>query len=171
MAWTTIKTFGCFYICKVKHLIPLKLPPAALDLRRKGEQIFVWDELRKKYLVLSPEEWVRQHLIHYLIKKLHYPATAIALEGGFKLLGKHQRTDLLVYQKGKPILIGECKAPQVKISQETFDQACRYNLHYQVPYLLISNGLETYWARVDSAASKLQFLEEPLSFQSLLAGA
>lgn len=149
-------------------LIPLHLPPAPLKLSRQGKQIWVWDQLRKKQLVLTPEEWVRQHLVHYLQSELHYPATAFALEGGFKLLGKTQRSDLLVYQQGKPVLLGECKAPQVKISQDTFDQACRYNLHYKVPYLLISNGLETYWAKVHFEESRLEFLKEPLSFAALL---
>lgn len=148
--------------------IPLELPPAELKLSRKGQQIMVWDELRKKHLVLTPEEWVRQHLVHYMRRDLAYPITSFALEGGFKLMGKTQRSDLLIYRQGKPILLGECKAPQVKISQETFDQACRYNLHYKVPYLLISNGLETYWAKVNFEEARLEFLKEPLSFSALL---
>lgn len=154
----------------MQKLIPLNLPPAPLKLSRSHEQIFVWDELRKKQLVLTPEEWVRQHLVHYLRENLGYPATAFALEGGFKLLGKTQRSDLLIYRKGQPLLLGECKAPQVKISQETFDQACRYNLHYQVPFLVISNGLETYWAKVNSEASRLDFIEQPIRFEDLIAG-
>ncbi len=153
----------------MKHLIPLNLPPAPLKLGRKDQQVMVWDELRKKYLVLTPEEWVRQHLIHYLRTELGYPATALALEGGFKLMGKSQRTDLLVYNKGEAIMIGECKAPQVKISQDTFDQACRYNLHYKVPYLLISNGLETYWAKVNEAQNGLDFLPSALDFKTLIS--
>lgn len=136
---------------------------------RKGDQLFVWDDLRKKNLVLTPEEWVRQHLVHYLLKNLDYPATSIVLEAGFKLLGKTQRTDLMIYSKGHPLLIGECKAPQVKISQDTFDQASRYNLHYKVPFLLISNGLETYWAQVDMVNEKINFLREPLDFARLIA--
>lgn len=153
----------------MKNLVPLNLPQAPLKLRRKGEQVLVWDDLRKKYLVLTPEEWVRQHLIHYLLSELHYPPTALALEGGFKLLGRNQRTDLLAYHKGEALLIGECKAPQVKISQETFDQACRYNLHYKVPYLLISNGLETYWAKVNVEEQRLSFLSEALDYKALTA--
>lgn len=149
----------------MQKFIPLNLPPAPLKLSRNKEHIFVWDELRKKQLVLTPEEWVRQHLVHYLRGSLGYPSTAFALEGGFKLLGKTQRSDLLIYRKGQPLLLGECKAPQVKISQETFDQACRYNLHYKVPYLVISNGLETYWAKVES--DNLKFSPEPFKYQDL----
>jgi len=152
----------------MQRLIPLNLPPAKLQLQRRGDQVYVWDHLRKKHLVLTPEEWVRQHLVHYLQNDLHYPLGAFALEGGFKLFGKSQRTDLLIYHNGSPVLIGECKAPQVKISQDTFDQASRYNLHYKVPYLLISNGLETYWAKVDNELGKIHFLKEPLDFLSLL---
>tara|TARA_B100001115_G_C15838990_1_gene420120 strand:+ start:1602 stop:2069 length:468 start_codon:yes stop_codon:yes gene_type:complete len=154
----------------MEKLVPLTLPPAPLKLGKRNGQIWVWDELRKKNLVLTPEEWVRQHLVHYLRNELGYPSTAFALEGGFKLYGRSQRTDLLIYHKGQALMIGECKAPQVKITQETFDQACRYNLHYQVPYLLISNGLETYWAKVNTEENRLSFIQDALSFKALIAG-
>lgn len=143
----------------------LNLPPAPLKLGRKENQIYVWDALRKKNLVLTPEEWVRQHLFYFLKDHLHYPLGSFAVEGGFRLMGKLQRTDILIYKKAQPTLLVECKAPSVKISQDTFDQALRYNLHYKVPYLLISNGLEHYWARVEE--NGLVFLSAPLDFKQL----
>lgn len=146
-------------------MVPLNLPPAPLKLGRKGEQVFVWDTLRKKNLLLTPEEWVRQHLFHYLKEELHYPIGSFAVEGGFRLMGKLQRTDILIYKNSKPQLLVECKAPSVAISQDTFDQALRYNLHYKVPYLLISNGLEHYWAKVKEGG--LQFIREAITFDSL----
>lgn len=125
----------------------------------------MWDELRKKNLVLSPEEWVRQHLYHFLKDELNYPQSCFALEGGFKLFGKLQRTDMLIYKSAQARLIVECKAPSVKIKQATFDQALRYNLHYKVPYLLISNGLEHYWAKVQEDG--LEFIPDGLDFTAL----
>lgn len=107
----------------------------------------VWDGLRKKYLVLTPEEWVRQHLLHYLMHHLQYPPAAIASESGFKLQQQSKRCDVLVYKKGTPVLLAECKAPQVKINQGTLDQASRYNLHYEVPYIVLSNGLQHFAAK------------------------
>lgn len=149
----------------MKGFPPLNLPPAPLKLGRKGTQVFVWDSLRKKNLVLTPEEWVRQHLFYFLKDELHYPLGSFAVEGGFRLMGKLQRTDILVYKNAQAALLVECKAPSVKIKQETFDQALRYNLHYKVPYLLISNGLEHYWAKVEEG--RLQFLRTPLKFSEL----
>lgn len=146
-------------------LVPLNLPQAPLKLGRKGDQVFVWDILRKKNLLVTPEEWVRQHLLFFLKDHLGYPQSSFAVEGGFRLMGKLQRSDILVYKNSQPILLVECKAPSVKISQDTFDQALRYNLHYQVPYLLVSNGLEHYWAKLEEGG--LQFVREPIRFEVL----
>lgn len=148
------------------NIVPLNLPETNLKLARKNNQVVVWDTLRKKYLVLTPEEWVRQHLVHYLQSVCEVPASAIALEGGFRLNNKLQRTDILVYKSSQPALLAECKAPQVKLRQETFDQAARYNLKYNVQYLLISNGLQTVWAKVDFAGERYEFLKEPLLFSA-----
>jgi predicted type IV restriction endonuclease len=151
----------------LKNLVPLNLPEPPLKLAKKGNQPMVWDPLRKKYLVLTPEEWVRQHLVFYLQQELGVPASAIALEGGFKLNQKLQRTDVLVYKNSKPVLLVECKAPQVKIKQATFDQAARYNLNYQVDYLLLSNGLVTIAAQVDMQKGRYFFLEKAPHFKLL----
>ncbi len=151
----------------LKNIVPLSLPEPPLKLAKKEGQVVVWDRLRKKYLVLTPEEWVRQHLVYFLEQELGVPASAIALEGGFKLNQKQQRTDILVYRQTKPALLVECKAPQVKISQATFDQAARYNLKYQVDYFILSNGLTTIFAQVDHNLKTYHFLEKPPHFSQL----
>jgi len=144
----------------MKNLVPLNLDPAPLKLSQKSGQVFVWDEIRKKHLVLTPEEWVRQHLIHYFMVDLKVPVAAFSLEGGFRLNGKLKRSDILIYKNAKPCLLVECKAPQVRITQDTFDQASRYNLHYQLPYLSISNGLEHYWLRLKEEGKAYYFVEK-----------
>lgn len=150
----------------LNNLVKLNLPDANLKLARKEGQVVVWDPIRKKHLVLTPEEWVRQHFIHYLIA-LKYPETAIALEGGFHLGKKLQRTDILIYQKGKPAMIVECKAPQVKLNQTTFDQALRYNTYYNTGHIVVTNGLQHHAARVNPEQQNLQFLTEIPAFNEL----
>ncbi len=155
------------YLCAMhKNLVKLNLPDAPLKLARKNGQIVVWDNIRKKHLVLTPEEWVRQHFVHFLINR-GYPATGIALEGGFQLHQKLQRSDILIYRQGSARLLVECKAPQVPVSQSTFDQASRYNLHYQVPYIAITNGLQHFVARVDSENKSYHFLKQLPAFDEL----
>ncbi len=143
----------------LKNLVHLNLPEPNLRLAKKDGAVMVWDDIRKKYLQLTPEEWVRQHVVHYLLEN-EYPKSMIALEGGFHLNQKLQRTDILIYKNGKPALLVECKAPQVAISQQTFDQAARYNLHYKTPFIVISNGMEHYSAKVDYEKHAYNFLKE-----------
>ncbi len=141
-----------------KNLIPLNLPEANLKMAKKDGALMVWDDIRKKYLQLTPEEWVRQHFVHHLLA-LGYPSSALALEGGFQLHKQLQRTDILIYKNASPRVLVECKAPQVPISQKTFDQAARYNLHYKTPYLLLTNGIQHIAAQVDYESGQYHFLE------------
>lgn len=145
-------------------IVPLNLAQPDLKLAKKNNQVVVWDSLRKKYLVLTPEEWVRQHLLHYLQCECAVPFSALAVEGGFRLNEKLQRTDILVYKNSRPVVLVECKAPQVKISQAIFDQASRYNLNYKVEYLLISNGLRTIWAKANFISKEYAFLKHAPRF-------
>lgn len=139
-----------------KNLVPLSLPRPELKLAKKDGNIMVWDIIRKKYLVLTPEEWVRQHFVHFLLER-GYPQSSIALEGGFYLNQKLQRTDILVYRHAEPRLLVECKAPQVHVSQKTFDQASRYNMVYKSSWVITTNGLQHYVAKVDAAAQGFDF--------------
>ncbi|MEY3678590.1 MAG: hypothetical protein RI924_731 [Bacteroidota bacterium] len=141
--------------------IPLNLPLCPLRLKDAGGRRFVFDEVRKKFLVLTPEEWVRQHLVHFLIQEKQFPRSLIQLEGGLKYNGLQKRSDILMYnQKGEKLLLAECKAPSVKISQEVFDQIARYNFVHRVKWLLVSNGLEHYCCKLNWETESYQFLPE-----------
>ena len=148
--------------------IPLNLPPYPFKLSEQDGVIYVFDELRKKKLVLTPEEWVRQHFIQFLILQKKYPKTLIKLEGGLKLNQLQKRTDILIFNKeGKADVLVECKATTVKIDQKVFDQAARYNMIHQVNYLLVSNGLVHYCCKMDYANQTYTFMEELPSYQEI----
>lgn len=124
------------------ELTPLHLPQAHLKLSRQGENILVWCEIRKKKLVLTPEEWVRQHLIHYLIEHKKIPKGNISAEIGIKAQTQQRRCDILVYDSHrKPLLLIECKAPKISINGSAIRQVIHYNNQLQVPYVALSNGL------------------------------
>jgi len=149
--------------------IPLNLPAYPLKLRRDEHHLLIFDELRKKHLVLTPEEWVRQHWIQHLIQEKKVPRTLIQLEGGLTLNSLQKRTDIVVFNKqGQRILIAELKAPAVKITQAVFEQIARYNMVHRVPYLLVSNGLDHYYCQIDFDHSSFHFLPELPLFDELI---
>lgn len=116
--------------------------------RRRYDLYFWWDQ--EKFLVLTPEEWVRQHLVQFLIREKNYPRSLIQIEGGLKLNSLQKRSDILIYNNsGNKIVLVECKAPSVKISQDTFDQIARYNFIHRVQWLLVSNGLQHFCCEID----------------------
>lgn len=148
--------------------LPLNLPPYPLRLKDEAGQHWVFDEVRKKFLVLTPEEWVRQHLVHFLINEKQFPKSLIQLEGGLKYNGLQKRSDILVYnQQGEKLVLAECKAPSVKITQEVFDQIARYNFVHRVKWLLVSNGLEHYCCKLNWETESYQFLPELPPFSQL----
>ena len=115
---------------------PLNLPNYPFKITNRDNVIFIFDEIRKKHLVLTPEEWVRQHFIQYLIIEKKFPATLLQIEGGLSLNKTKKRSDILVYNSaGEKIMVIECKAPSVAITQATFDQAARYNSVYKAHWL------------------------------------
>lgn len=129
-------------------------------VKREKEQSFIFDIIRKKYLLLTPEEWVRQHWLHYLVLEKKYPRSRIAVEMPTKLNKLAKRCDIVVYGKnGTPQLIVECKAGDVKISQKVFDQIARYNLSLKVKYLVVSNGSKSFCCEIDFENRKYHFLE------------
>ncbi|MBK0382615.1 type I restriction enzyme HsdR N-terminal domain-containing protein [Pedobacter sp. SD-b] len=141
--------------------VPLNLPHYPFKLSQKNGSIFIFDELRKKDLLLTPEEWVRQHFVQYLINEKKYPKTLIKLEGGLKLNKLQKRTDILIFDKeGKPNVLVECKATSVKIDQKVFDQAASYNMIHRVDYLMVSNGINHYCCLMDYKKQSYRFLEE-----------
>lgn len=139
----------------------LNLPPANLRLKRKEDQTFVFCVIRKKELLLTPEEWVRQHLIHYLIEHRNISKGLISAEMPIEVNGLSRRCDLVVFSKeGKPRMIVECKAPDVAISEQTLRQIAQYNHRLQVSLLLMSNGIDHFIARVDQETGAVRFIED-----------
>lgn len=140
---------------------PLNLPPYPFKITLKEARHFIFDEIRKKHLVLTPEEWVRQHFIQYLIIEKKFPRTLIQIEGGLNLNRLQKRTDIVIFNnEGQRIMVIECKAPSVKISQATFDQAARYNSVHKTRWLAVTNGLMHCYARIDHQEEKFQFVKE-----------
>lgn len=146
----------------------LNLPQYPIKLKEEGGTTFIFDSIRKKYLVLLPEEWVRQYFIQFLINDKGFASSLIVIEKGLKLNELKKRADILVYDKqGNPIVLVECKAPDVKINQEVFEQIARYNMVYKVPYLLVTNGMEHYCAKIDFQNNSFEFLEEIPAYKEL----
>lgn len=142
-------------------LQPLNLPPYPFKLTEHEGRLSVFDEIRKKEVILTPEEWVRQHFVQFLIRNRNYPKGLIKLEGGLKLHTMQRRTDITVFNPaGEKILLVECKAPSVTITQKTFDQIARYNMVHQVTLLVVSNGLQHYYCRIDQQQKTYQFMED-----------
>ena len=131
-------------------MLTLNLPPYAHKVIQKEGKLFIFDELRKKYVFLTPEEWVRQHFIHFLINQHGYPLALMKVEGGLSYHGMPKRTDLVVFdQLGSPFAVVECKDVGVPLTQEVFDQAAGYNRVLRAPYLVLVNGLEYQCFRLD----------------------
>ncbi len=147
---------------------PLNLPTHPFKITEKDNVYFIFDEIRKKHLVLTPEEWVRQHFICYLIKEKGFPSTLLKIEGGLSLNDTRRRSDILVYDKlGEKIMVIECKAPSVPITQATFDQAARYNSVYKARWLAVTNGLNHYYAKVDHVKERFVFVEKLPNYRDL----
>lgn len=125
------------------RLSRLNLPSFKPSLTETDGLLFIWDGIRKKNLVLTPEEWVRQHWIHYLINELDYPKGLFSLEKGLKYNQLQKRTDILVLDsEGRNFLLIECKAPSIKISSKTMEQAAVYHKELKTHFLILSNGLK-----------------------------
>ncbi|HVW12560.1 MAG TPA: type I restriction enzyme HsdR N-terminal domain-containing protein [Mucilaginibacter sp.] len=149
-------------------LQPLRLPPYPFKITDHDGKLTLFDEIRKKHIVLTPEEWVRQHFVQFLINQKGYPRSLIRLEGGLKLHGMQRRTDIVVFNSaGERILIVECKSPDVGITQKVFDQVARYNMVHKVSILAVSNGLDHYYCTIDFAGGKYQFIEDLPAYREI----
>lgn len=147
----------------------LNFPEFNFTLRegQNGRKL-IFDPARKRYVKLTPEEWVRQHLINYLTTAKNVPLTLMAVENGLKINGMLQRFDLVIYNNtGKAMMIAECKAFSVKLSTDAMFQAARYNMNLKVDYLLITNGLDHHCAHVDYSTGSLNFLEDIPDYKQL----
>ena len=143
----------------------LNFPSCAFKLKSSENKTLIFDIVRKKYVIVTPEEWVRQHVVHFLLKEKHYPISLIAVEKQLKINKRVKRTDIIVYNKqGTPEILIECKAPSVKITQTTFDQIARYNLSANSNFLMVTNGLAHYFCQIDTDKETYIFLEDIPSY-------
>ena len=139
----------------------LNLPPFEYKITKSGTNNLIFDIIRRKYVVLTPEEWVRQHVVHYLINTLAYPKSLLSVERGADYNQLQKRSDLCVYNTaGKPHLLVECKAAHIPITQEVVKQVSIYNQTLQAPYLVITNGLQHFCWQVDFETRRFQPLQE-----------
>ena len=137
------------------------LPNVALKTKSVEGTIQVFDVIRKKYFVLTPEEWVRQHFIHYLNNEKNYPMGLMGVEKMVKYNALKTRADIVLYNtEGKAKMIVECKAPNVKITQDTFNQIAKYNSQLKVKYLVVTNGMKHYCCKMEYNTNEIKFLEE-----------
>lgn len=139
----------------------LNLPEYAFRTKIETGKHLIFDSIRKKFVVLTPEEWVRQNFIQYLKQEKKYPETLMAVEKQIKVNRQQRRFDLLIYSRnGQPILIAEFKAPGVKITQEAFDQVVRYNMALRVERVIVSNGLQHFACEIDYEKNSFAYLPE-----------
>lgn len=146
----------------------LNLPAARLSFRTGVAGVEVYDVLRRKWLLLTSEEWVRQHFVHYLIDTLGFPASLMGNEIGIRLNSTLRRCDTVVYSSSlEPLMIVEYKAPSVAIDQKVIDQIMRYNVVLRVPYLVVSNGMHHYCIMFDAATGKYKLLTRIPRYEEL----
>ena len=139
----------------------LNLPKYTFSIKNKENKLYIFDKIRKKDLVLTEEEWVRQNFVSYLHEDKKYPLSLIAVEKQCRVNDLIKRTDILVFNKtGSPHIIVEYKAPQVQINQDTFDQIARYNMKLNATFLILTNGLQHYYCQMDHVAMRYTFLKE-----------
>lgn len=139
----------------------LNFPAFDVVTKEEGGKLLILDIVRKKYIKLTPEEWVRQHLVHFLIYERGYPLGLIAVERGLTHNRIKRRTDVVVYNRRfQPWLIAECKAPEVQITQDTFNQIARYNMALQVPLLLVTNGIYHFCCKIDYSLQNYSYLPD-----------
>ena len=149
---------------------PLNLPPFEANIKKQNGMVKILDLLRQKFVVLTPEEWVRQHFVHFLIEQKGYSKTLMANEVAVTLNGMSRRCDTGVYrQEGmKPLMIVEYKRPEVEITQRVFEQICRYNMVLEVEWLVVSNGLKHYCCQVDIKNGGYAFMKDIPSYGEIL---
>jgi hypothetical protein len=139
----------------------LNLPDFPFNVKKEGDKYLIFDVYRKKFVVMTPEERVRQYFLAYLVNFKSYQQGRIAVETEIKINTLSRRCDAVVYSKlGSPQMILEFKAPEIKISQKTIDQICNYNLKLNVAYFVISNGLQHFCGKIDPRTKKLVFMKD-----------
>ncbi|MDP4207751.1 MAG: type I restriction enzyme HsdR N-terminal domain-containing protein [Bacteroidota bacterium] len=139
------------------------------NIKSEGGRKYILDVIRRKFVTLTPEEWVRQNFIRYLNEEKRYPLSLIAVEAGFSLYKLNKRTDILIFDRaGNPVAMVECKAPEVPITREVFEQIIRYNLKFKLNFLIVTNGLQHYCCRLNHESNTTGFLKEIPAFEILI---
>jgi hypothetical protein len=146
----------------------LNLPEYKFKIKQKGEKYEIFDKIRRKYIALTPEEWVRQNFIMYLINEKNVPESLIVIEQKLKYNKLTKRSDIVVYDNlAKPKIIVECKATNINITQHTFDQIARYNMSLKVKYLIVTNGITHYCCIIDYLNKNYSFIENIPNYSEL----
>ena len=151
-------------------MLQLNLPAYKFQIKKQDTRNFIFDTQRKRYVSLTPEEWVRQHFLRFLIQEKGYPSAYLAVEKQLIMNGMKKRCDAILYNEfALPVMIIELKAPNVVITQATFDQVAVYNAKLKVDYFMISNGIEHFCCKVDTENSKYRFFPELPDYKNLLS--
>lgn len=146
---------------KCKSLQVLNFPKFSFRFKNSEKKISIFDVIRKRFVILQPEEWVRQHCVQYLLTEKKYPQSFMNVEKELLVKGLKRRYDIVVFnQDGTIHLIVECKAPNIAINQDTFDQIARYNLSLNATYLMVTNGINHYYCQMDFINERYQFLKD-----------
>ena len=139
----------------------LVFPPFDYNLGTKEGKVSIFDIVRKKQIILTPEEWVRQHLVHYFINQLNYPKSLISVEDGLKVNKMQKRSDIIIYNRlGKVFMVVECKSAKIKLNQNSMIQLSTYNQNYNAEYLALTNGLQIYVCKMDYENKKSEYVDE-----------
>lgn len=146
----------------------LNLPGFEFKTRTVANQLQIFDPVRRKYVALTPEEWVRQHFVHFLIEHRNVPMSHITVEKSIRVSHLAKRADIIVFKGGmKPILAVECKAPSIEVNEEVFYQILRYNMTLRVDYLVVTNGLRHIYCKVNYDHQKAIFIEDIPFYEQL----
>jgi len=147
----------------------LNLPPYNVQMSLKNGRHVIFDVLRRKYVALTPEEWVRQHFVHYLIEHKNYPKGLLGNEVELRIGEKRLRCDTVLYsQTLQPLMIIEYKSPEIEVTQRVFNQISTYNMLLHVDYLIVSNGLQHYCCKMDYDQGTYRFLREVPDYSEVL---
>ena len=139
----------------------LNFPSINAPIKRSGGKLWIFEFIRKKYVVLTPEEWVRQHVLHYFVKELNYPKSLIAVEKGLVYNQLNKRADIVVFDReGKHWLVVECKAPHVEVNESTFNQASVYNAILKSPFVSVTNGVHSFCYAVRWEEKQIELIRD-----------
>lgn len=144
----------------------LNFPVYNYRFKNSENKVFIFDEIRKKFILLTPEEWVRQHVIQFLLAEKKYPKSLINVEKALNVNGLRKRYDVVVFNpNGSIFILVECKSPEIKTAQATFDQIARYNMSLKAQFLMVTNGHNHYFCQMDFENEKYEFLKELPNYQ------